>query len=41
MDNSMAIRLSLLLLVLVAAVYDFRFRRIPKWLNAIAGEGLL
>lgn len=44
MDNtSIAIRLSLLLLVLVAAVYDFRFRRIPNWLNAsglVLGFGL-
>jgi prepilin peptidase CpaA len=44
MDNvAVSIRIALLLLVLVAAVYDFRFRRIPNWLNAsglILGFGL-
>jgi prepilin peptidase CpaA len=41
--GSLAIRIVLLLLVAVAAVYDFRFRRVPNWLNAsglILGFGL-
>ncbi|HZQ52808.1 MAG TPA: A24 family peptidase [Bryobacteraceae bacterium] len=44
MDNvAIPIRIAVLSLVLIAAVYDFRFRRIPNWLNAsglVLGFGL-